>query len=73
MMAPLPFLCPPGADFEKFAFAAAVFYGWIIVLPICMYFVLRWIGTYKSLGELVSLYGYSLAVWLPTSVCLFAY
>lgn len=56
------------ADFEKAALAATLFYASITMFPLGAYFVLHWIGTHKDLVELVAVYGYSHAVWLPAAL-----
>lgn len=58
------------ASFDHLAFAASVFYGWLFLAPVLVYLGFMWIGTHKPLAELISLYGYALAVWLPTSMLL---
>jgi hypothetical protein len=56
------------SDFKKLSVAASSFYSLIIFMPVIAYFLLARIGQPKALSELVSLYGYSLFVFVPTSM-----
>lgn len=45
--------------------AATLFYSLVGVLPVLLYLLIRYLGATKPLVQLISICGYSLAVWLP--------
>jgi len=55
-------------DFELMTMAASVFYFSISVAPFLLYLALSRVGLDKSLVEVVSIYGYSLTVYVPASI-----
>eukprot|EP00472_Partenskyella_glossopodia_P007948 CAMPEP_0197523158 /NCGR_PEP_ID=MMETSP1318-20131121/8152_1 /TAXON_ID=552666 /ORGANISM="Partenskyella glossopodia, Strain RCC365" /LENGTH=231 /DNA_ID=CAMNT_0043075763 /DNA_START=45 /DNA_END=741 /DNA_ORIENTATION=+ len=54
-------------DFEKLTTAAWIFYSSISIIPIGVWFALGHLNHAKSLVEVISIYGYSLFVFIPTS------
>lgn len=55
-------------DISKVTWAAGLFYGYTFLLPLALYFVLKYIGVSLGLIHLWCLYGYSLFVFIPASV-----
>jgi protein YIPF1/2 len=55
-------------DFQKLTNAAWIFYSSISVIPIAVWFALGHLSHTKQLVEVISLYGYSLFIFIPTSV-----
>jgi len=55
-------------DFTKVTVAASCLYSIISLVPLVVWFFLDKVGTTKGLVEVISLYGYSLFVFVPTSV-----
>eukprot|EP00250_Pteridium_aquilinum_P003126 c13458_g1_i1 orf=117-959(-) len=55
-------------DISKFNWAAGLFYGYTFLLPLALYFFLKYTGVSLGLIQLWSLYGYSLFVYIPASV-----
>lgn len=55
-------------DISKVTWAAGLFYGYTFLLPLALYFVLKYIGVSLGLIQLWCLYGYSLFVFIPASV-----
>lgn len=56
------------SDFQLVSTAAVLLYGWVSVVPIVVWSIMKSIGEAPGLVSLISLYGYSLTVYLPTSV-----
>jgi len=59
-------------DFQLLTFAATVFYISTTIIPTVLYLTLHHIGVEKSLVEIISIYGYSLCVYVPASVACIA-
>lgn len=55
-------------DFTKLTVAATCLYAIITVVPLCVWFFLDRVGSKKGLVEVISVYGYSLFVFVPTSI-----
>mmetsp|Transcript_14467 Transcript_14467/g.35266 ORF Transcript_14467/g.35266 Transcript_14467/m.35266 type:complete len:274 (-) Transcript_14467:400-1221(-) len=55
-------------DFEKITTAAWIFYSSISIIPIAVWFALGHLNHAKSLVEVISIYGYSLFVFIPTCI-----
>lgn len=51
------------------SWAAGIFYGYCFVIPLLLFFLLRYISASSGLIQLWCLYGYSLAIFIPISVC----
>lgn len=61
-------------DFEKLTTAAWIFYSSISIIPVAVWFALGMLNHPKGLVEVISIYGYSLFVFIPTSViCVFPF
>jgi len=61
-------------DFTTVTFGAAAIYGYIVVLPIALWAVAKWLKTGLALVQIVCIYGYSLFVFIPVSVlCIITY
>jgi hypothetical protein len=52
-------------DFEKVSLAATVFYFSVVVFPIGVWFALRRLNAGRTYINIVSLYGYSFAIYIP--------
>mmetsp|Transcript_20154 Transcript_20154/g.30187 ORF Transcript_20154/g.30187 Transcript_20154/m.30187 type:complete len:270 (+) Transcript_20154:117-926(+) len=55
-------------QFDKLTKAAWIFYSSISIIPIAVWFALGHLDHQKSLIEVVSIYGYSLTVFIPTCI-----
>ena len=55
-------------DIDKVTYSAILFYGYIVLVPTVLYWVLRVNNAPTDLFDLVSLYGYSLFLYIPTAV-----
>ncbi len=55
-------------DINKVTYAAIMFYGYVGVIPLGLYFLLKYLGVVSGLIQLWCLYGYSLFVFIPASV-----
>lgn len=51
--------------------AACSIYGYTIVIPLAYYFLLQYMGSNSSLIRFWCMWGYSLAIFVPSSVSLF--
>ncbi len=61
-------------DFERLTVAAGIMYAMVSVVPLIAWFIMsrKDSGFDKTLVETLSVYGYSLLVWLPVSLlCVF--
>ncbi|RAL39423.1 hypothetical protein DM860_002956 [Cuscuta australis] len=56
-------------DINLVTWSACVFYGYVLIVPLCLYVVLKYLSAPASLVQLFCLYGYSLFVFIPT-LCL---
>ncbi|EFJ10174.1 hypothetical protein SELMODRAFT_447419 [Selaginella moellendorffii] len=54
-------------DINKVSWSAGLFYGYVGLLPLGLYFVLKYLGVATGLVQLWCLYGYSLFIFIPTS------
>ncbi|KAG0585986.1 hypothetical protein M758_2G053700 [Ceratodon purpureus] len=54
-------------DVNKVSWAAFMFYGYVGVIPLGLYFLLKYLGVVSGLVQLWCLYGYSLFVFIPAS------
>jgi len=54
-------------DVNKVSWAAFMFYGYVAVIPLGLYFLLKYLGVVSGLVQLWCLYGYSLFVFIPAS------
>jgi len=55
-------------DIQKVTLSALLFYGYITVVPLVWYICFRYWGAQASPTALVTLYGYSLTIFLPISL-----
>lgn len=55
-------------DIQKVTYSAGLFYGYITLVPLVWYVCLRYWGMATSPTSLVTLYGYSLSIFLPISL-----
>lgn len=55
-------------DIKKVALSAVLWYGYATVAPLVLYLYLRWHGAAPFLSQLACIYGYSLAIFVPTAV-----
>lgn len=55
-------------DISKVNWAAGLFYGYTCVLPLAIYFLLKYLNLSMGIVQLWCLYGYSLFVFIPASV-----
>lgn len=58
---------PYAYQFSTLTSAATLLYGYTFLVPILAWGVLRWYQCEPSLLEILSLYGYSNAAWVPVS------
>ncbi|GAQ81537.1 hypothetical protein KFL_000830190 [Klebsormidium nitens] len=57
-------------DINKVSYGSAIFYGYIGVIPLLLFFVMKYYRAAIGLVQLWCLYGYSLAVFIPiTFLC----
>ncbi|KAG0580502.1 hypothetical protein M758_4G180200 [Ceratodon purpureus] len=55
-------------DISLMSSAALLFYGYICLVPLSLYFLLRYLGVVSGLIQLWCLYGYSLFIFIPASL-----
>lgn len=55
-------------DFTKVTFGATIVYGYASLVPLLVFFALRYAGARTSLVDLLCLYGYSLFIYVPASI-----
>jgi hypothetical protein len=55
-------------DINKITWSAGMFYGYELVVPLILYFLLNYFGVTSGLIQLWCLYGYSLFIFIPASV-----
>ena len=55
-------------DINKVSYGSAIFYGYIAIVPLLLFFVMRYYRAAIGLVQLWCLYGYSLAVFIPITV-----
>jgi len=56
-------------DFRLLSFAMTTSYVYAFVVPVIVWAACRWFGASAHLLELVEIYGYSMTIWIPVSVC----
>ncbi|KAK2972486.1 hypothetical protein RJ640_017658 [Escallonia rubra] len=56
-------------DINLVTWSAALFYGYVTVVPLCLYIILKYFSAPSSLVQLFCLYGYSLFIFIP-ALCL---
>ncbi|KAM7469311.1 hypothetical protein LguiA_007494 [Lonicera macranthoides] len=56
-------------DINLVTWSAGLFYGYVTVIPLCLYIVLKYLSAPSGLVQLFCLYGYSLFVFIP-ALCL---
>lgn len=55
-------------DINLITWSAGVFYGYVLVVPLCLYIILKYFSAPSGLVQLFCLYGYSLFVFIPAMV-----
>ncbi|GAB4835834.1 hypothetical protein Ancab_000750 [Ancistrocladus abbreviatus] len=56
-------------DINLVTWSAGLFYGYVIIVPLCLYVILKYFSAPSGLVQLFCLYGYSLFVFIP-ALCL---
>eukprot|EP00742_Colponemidia_sp_Colp-10_P001683 GILJ01001804.1.p1 GENE.GILJ01001804.1~~GILJ01001804.1.p1 ORF type:complete len:289 (+),score=31.56 GILJ01001804.1:43-867(+) len=56
------------SEFEKLLVAASLVYGCAVIVPLVLWFILKQSGSSMGLVEIVSLYGYSLLIFIPATI-----
>lgn len=54
-------------DITKVTVSAGLFYGYVGIVPLALYFLLKYLGVVSGLVQLWCLYGYSLFIFIPAS------
>lgn len=54
-------------DINMITWSAGLFYGYVTVVPLCLYIILKYFSAPSGLVQLFCLYGYSLFVFIPAS------
>eukprot|EP00252_Welwitschia_mirabilis_P025754 TRINITY_DN8186_c0_g1_i1.p1 TRINITY_DN8186_c0_g1~~TRINITY_DN8186_c0_g1_i1.p1 ORF type:complete len:164 (+),score=10.10 TRINITY_DN8186_c0_g1_i1:103-594(+) len=54
-------------DINQVTWSAGLFYGYVTVIPLVVYFVLKYFSVPAGLVQLWCIYGYSLFVFIPAS------
>lgn len=54
-------------DINMITWSAGLFYGYVTVVPLCLYVILKYFSAPSGLVQLLCLYGYSLFVFIPAS------
>ncbi|KAI4349986.1 hypothetical protein L6164_010519 [Bauhinia variegata] len=52
-------------DINLVTWSAGLFYGYVTVIPLCLYVILKYFSAPSGLAQLFCLYGYSLSVFIP--------
>ncbi|KAI9084844.1 hypothetical protein K1719_033250 [Acacia pycnantha] len=52
-------------DINLVTWSAGLFYGYVIIVPLCLYVILKYFSAPAGLVQLFCLYGYSLFVFIP--------
>lgn len=60
-------------DINLITWSAGLFYGYVLVVPICLYVILKYFSAPSGLAQLLCLYGYSLFVFIPALVSIYAF
>lgn len=55
-------------DINLVTWSAGLFYGYVAVVPLCLYIILKYFSAPSGLVQLFCLYGYSLFVFIPALV-----
>lgn len=55
-------------DINLVTWSAGLFYGYVIIVPLCLYAILKYFSAPAGLVQLFCLYGYSLFVFIPALV-----
>lgn len=55
-------------DINLVTWSAGLFYGYVTIVPLCLYVLLKYFSAPSGLVQLWCLYGYSLFVFIPASV-----
>jgi len=58
-------------DISLMTWSAGLFYGYVILVPVSLYFILKYFSAPSGLVQLLCLYGYSLFVFIPAMVSSF--
>ncbi|XAR49114.1 hypothetical protein NMG60_11032184 [Bertholletia excelsa] len=56
-------------DINLVTWSAGLFYGYVTVIPLCLYIILKYFSVPSGLVQLFCLYGYSLFIFIP-ALCL---
>lgn len=56
-------------DINLMTWSAALFYGYVTIVPVCLYLILKYFSAPSGLVQLFCLYGYSLFIFIP-ALCL---
>ena len=56
-------------DINLVTWSAGLFYGYVTIVPLCLYIILKYFSAPSGLVQLFCLYGYSLFVFIPALVC----
>ncbi|XP_076885149.1 uncharacterized protein LOC143534576 [Bidens hawaiensis] len=56
-------------DINLVTWSAGVFYGYVLIVPLCLYVILKYFSAPSTLVQLFCLYGYSLFIFIP-AMCL---
>lgn len=55
-------------DINLVTWSAGLFYGYVTIVPLCLYVILKYFSAPAGLVQLFCLYGYSLFVFIPALV-----
>ena len=55
-------------DINLVTWSAGLFYGYVTVVPLCLYVILKYFSVPSGFVQLLCLYGYSLFVFIPALV-----
>ena len=59
-------------DFQSLVTASTIIYGYMFLVPLAMYLVMRQLGSSMGLVLTICLFGYALGVFIPASmICIF--
>ncbi|XP_028126269.1 protein YIPF2-like isoform X3 [Camellia sinensis] len=56
-------------DINLVTWSAGLFYGYVTIVPLCLYLILKYFSAPSGLVQLFCLYGYSLFVFIPALCC----
>ncbi|KAL7205198.1 hypothetical protein ACSBR2_018182 [Camellia fascicularis] len=60
-------------DINLVTWSAGLFYGYVTIVPLCLYLILKYFSAPSGLVQLFCLYGYSLFVFIPALVRFFCF